>query len=87
MAYRRVVTDAARVLHSKVPRLNHGPETVIVRQVFVTHIENNIYARNILLRTSLLWVITQRVVVIPCLRFGTICRSRNVGKELLLLSA
>jgi len=61
------------------------PRNGIVRQVFITHIENNICVRNILLRTSLFWAITQRVVVILCLGFGTTCRFRNVGKELLLL--
>jgi hypothetical protein len=34
------------------------------------------------MRTSLFWVITQRVVIIPCGRFGSACRSHRQGESL-----
>ena len=34
------------------------------------------------MESALVWVITQRTVVIPRRRFGTAYRSRNVGAEL-----
>ena len=41
--------------------------------------------RGWMMRTALVWDITQRVVVNPYRRFGITHRSRNAGRELPLL--